>query len=131
MRTFLGVLVLLCCACGSSPTQPTPTPPPAPPPDPRFEAVRESFAFGTLGTDGWPYTHTARNVGPGCATRVRGTTRFFDGTTVVLTVPWTLDASRVIRPQETLDIAGCCVSQAFADRDVGWNVTFEWDTVRC
>jgi hypothetical protein len=131
MRTLLIVVVLLSAACGSSPTQPSATPPPAPPPDTRFEAVTDSFAFGTLGAEGWPYTHTARNVGPGCATRVRGTTRFLDHGAVVLTIPWAMDTTRVIRPGETLDIAGCCVGTSFANRDIGWNATFEWDTVRC
>lgn len=132
MRVLLAVVVLVSAACGSaSPTQPTSPLPPPVSPEPRVEAVADSFTFGTLGADGWPYTHTVRNTGPGCATRVRGTTRFFQDTTVVLTIPWTLDPTRVMHPQETWEIAGCCVSPTYANRDVGWNITVEWETVRC
>lgn len=130
VRVLVVSLVVLAAACGgSSPLQPSPAP--QPPPDPQFEAVRESLTFGTLGATGWPFTAAGRNVGAGCAVRVRGATRFFQDGVEVLTVPWALDPTRVIRPQEPFDYASCCVSTALADANLGWNIRFEWDTVRC
>ena len=47
------------------------------------------------------FEETGKNVGSGCATRVRGTVRFINAAQeTVLTAGWNLPAARVLAPQE-------------------------------
>lgn len=85
------------------------------------------------------YGFDLENLGPDCASAVKGTLRLFraDGTTVLATDDWAIDATRVVRPQEIVRVEdGTLPFGAFeilraANEDGQFAVTFVFEAVRC
>jgi hypothetical protein len=82
------------------------------------------------------YKFSFRSAGPDCAINVRGTLRLFqaDGITELARDEWALDAGRVVRPSEHVDVEdGPLPLTALAGvGDEGqYAVLFQFDAIRC
>lgn len=104
-----------------------------PPPIPRakLEVDPQGFEAHALTPQGWPFVWKGRNVGAGCAIRVRGAISVLDGADTVLSTDWQLEPSRVILPETSFQHEMCCLPRSVSGRTVVYSVTLQWDDVPC
>lgn len=130
MRYALAVvLLLLTAACGDSPTAPS-----SPPALPSARLVMEggsTWQNCLLGN--CSFRAELRNTGPGCATGVRGVTRFYDATDAVLGagLNWGLTDGTIVRPGEVFAYSIFPVSIDVANKAKTYVTEPAWTDVRC
>jgi hypothetical protein len=95
---------------------------------PRAVLVAEGEADGVLQPDGsYAFSANAVNRGDGCATAISGTTQFFAATnTLVVSLPWTLPQTMIVRPgaRFLFTVYGLTRDQAYAASNATTAFTF-------
>jgi hypothetical protein len=72
-----------------------------------------------------------RNDGDACAQQIRGTVTLTFNQVPVLTSSWTLEPSRILKPQDVATYEFCCLADRYAGQSGIYTGTFEYLGVGC
>lgn len=92
------------------------------------------FGVGVAGFSQCEFQGTVRNVGAGCATAIRGVTRFYDQNRQEMegTFPWRVDSQGVIRPDDTVSYRTSSVPIAIVNATAAYGLTdLQWTDIAC
>lgn len=129
MRAFVLLLLLSAAACGDSPTKPS-SPPPVPTARLQMEGGSQ-WQNCLLGS--CSFRAEIRNTGAGCATGVRGVTRFYDQVDAPLGAAynWGLGDGAIIRPGEVFAYSIFPVPLETAQKSKTYQTEPAWTNINC